>query len=139
MRGAMYFLMLAIFSFPAFAGVECGSKKGFFNAIASIELIPDFFPPENRIFDKFLQKSSLNRCDKVSLSNGCRDHDLCYDMRLGKRNCDKKLLFDWVYSCKKASNDLICESACEIFVTIMSEAQRYDDGAFCPSCEAYNQ
>lgn len=124
----------------------CGSKEGYINELASEFLIPDYFPPEVNILSNLVSKADYERCSKVEyvdLGSSCFEHDLCYDDRFPKEQCDKDLQANWVNKCKqtyyKLTRDhIMCRIACEAFIKIMSEAQRYDSQGFCPSCDAYN-
>lgn len=127
------------------AGELCGSKEGYFNQLASTYLIPDFFPPENELA-QLLPNEDRERCEaigSVQLGKACLSHDLCYAQRLDKGDCDKKLQDAWVKECRKvfsqlSRDQLVCRLTCEGFVKLMSEAQRFDEEGFCPSCTAYD-
>lgn len=131
---------------PLQAGESCGSKEGWVNQLTARILIPDQFPPETPLLRSLVSEVDLSRCEKigkVDLSISCQQHDRCYDERTPKTQCDKDLQSNWVRSCgwiyfKLTHDHFICKLACENFVKLMSEAQRYESGDFCPSCDAYN-
>lgn len=146
--GFVRFLISSILlssSFLAFAGDLCGSKAGYFNQLATSYLIPDYFPPENAL-SELLSSPDLDRCLAIGqpfLGSACAAHDRCYEEQQGKVLCDKNLQDDWVRACRatydKLSRDhLICRFSCELFVKILSEAQRFEQDDFCPSCTAYD-
>lgn len=128
------------------AGEFCGSKEGWLNQLSSYILIPDFFPPESEALRGLISRADYERCSRIAFANlgeSCQAHDECYDWRLPKESCDKKLQDSWVKACRTTYYKLTfdsqtCRLACESFVKLMSEAQRYDSGGVCPSCEAYN-
>jgi hypothetical protein len=142
----MTFIALIHVGSPALAGEFCGSKEGYLNQIASAFIIPDFFPPETEALRGLVSKADYERCSRIAfayLGNACQAHDECYDARFPKEQCDKQLQGSWVKACRATYYKLtvdsqVCRLACESFVKLMSEAQRYDSGGVCPSCEAYN-
>lgn len=129
-----------------FAGDQCGSKEGYVNQLASRILIPDSFPPQNPALRSLVSDADLARCERLGssdLGRSCQGHDECYDLRQPKDSCDRTLQDNWVKACKTTYFKLtfdhqICRLSCENFVKLMSEAQRYNSGDFCPSCDAYN-
>jgi hypothetical protein len=129
------------------SGELCGSKEGFLNQLTSTFIIPDYFPPETEALRELFSEADYQKCQNlavVPLGRSCLQHDLCYEHQLGKEKCDKTLQDMWVKQCravyyKLAMDHYTCRLACESFVKIMSEAQRYDSQGFCPSCDAYNQ
>lgn len=128
------------------SGEYCGSKEGYLNQLTSTFIIPDFFPPETEALRGLVSKADYERCSRIafaSLGAGCRAHDNCYDVRLPKDQCDSELQDAWVKACRTTYYKLTidsqtCRLACESFVKLMSEAQRYNSGGICPSCDAYN-
>lgn len=130
----------------ALSGENCGSKEGWFNQLSSLLLIPDFFPPESEALRGLVSRADYERCSRIAfarLGEGCKDHDGCYDARLPKERCDSELQDAWVKTCRSTYHKLTfdsqaCRLACESFVKLMSEAQRYESGGICPSCESYN-
>lgn len=138
--------LLMTFTANGYAGESCGSKEGYLNQLTSQFLIPDSFPPETELLRSLISDADLERCERInviSLSASCEAHDGCYEQRFDKNSCDKSLQDSWVKSCRSSYYKLTFESqgcrlACESFVKLMSEAQRYDGNGFCPSCEAYN-
>jgi hypothetical protein len=130
----------------ALAGEYCGSKEGYLNQITSAFIIPDFFPPETEALRGLISKADYERCSRIAfayLGASCQAHDDCYDARISKESCDKELQDAWVKACRSTYYKLTfdsqtCRLACESFVKLMSEAQRYDSDGVCPSCEAYN-
>lgn len=127
------------------AGDYCGSKEGYLNQIASSFLIPDRFPPENPALRSLVSDADITRCERLGtadLGAPCLQHDSCYQARLDKTQCDKNLQDNWIKVCRATYYKLtfdsqICRLSCESFAKLMSEAQRYDDAGFCPSCDAY--
>jgi hypothetical protein len=138
-------LLLSLSSCPMIAGELCGSKEGYFNVLASTYLVPDYFPPENELA-RLVSDRDIKRCEdlgSVYLGQVCADHDACYIQKQPKNTCDRALQDRWVRQCRevyhKLSTDhLACRLACEVFVKLMSEAQRYNENGFCPSCDAYD-
>ena len=122
--------------------------------IASDTLIPDYFPPETpvlrSIFVNPFSPIDIGFCERrfepVHLGQYCIEHDLCYST-IGeeKDSCDLNLLDGWKKSCgerygqEKSLAGLICGSLCKFSVKFMYRAMRYDDGLFCPSCEAFDR
>jgi hypothetical protein len=142
----IFYVAGLLLSFSAKAGDVCGSKIGLLNEAASEFLIPDEFPPETPLLYGMVSKADRSVCERISkvkLSFGCSAHDRCYQNREPKSQCDKSLHDMWVRSCRTSYYHLTIESqacrlACESFVKIMSEAQSYDSGGICPSCDSYN-
>jgi hypothetical protein len=130
----------------AFSGESCGSKEGILNQLTSSFLIPDYFPPETEALRGLVSDADYQKCQRLavaSLGSACQKHDACYEQQLGKEQCDRTLQDNWVKACKAtyyklAIDHYTCRLACESFVKLMSEAQRYDSQGVCPSCEAYN-
>lgn len=145
------FLLALIFSLiplsNALAGERCGSKEGYLNELASSFLIPDQFPPETEALRSLVSEADYKKCQRlatVNLGESCAAHDLCYEAQLDKDQCDSTLQDSWVKACRKtyyklAIDHYTCRIACESFVKLMSEAQRYNGQGFCPSCAAYSQ
>lgn len=129
----------ALWSSLSFSGTDCGSKEGFMNQLASTVVIPDFFPPESELYTRLIEGVGLDQCSSLSLSRACQDHDQCYDEQRDKEFCDDKLLEDWTQICEEGypAWDPYCRFSCIFMVKIMSRAQRYAHGDFCPSCKAY--
>ncbi len=127
------------------AGEFCGSKEGYINQLTSFFLIPDYFPPETDALRELVSDADYQKCQRlavVPLGSACQKHDACYDQQLGKDQCDLSLQDNWVKACrstyyKLAIDHYTCRLACESFVKLMSQAQRYDSQGICPSCEAY--
>lgn len=142
---ATYTFLLAMPSLAS-AGESCGSKEGYFNQLTSMLLIPDYFPPETPALRDLVSNADYERCQRlaiVPLAPACDAHDGCYDAQLPKDQCDREMQDSWVKSCRKiywklTVDHYTCRLACEAFVKLMSEAQRYNSGGICPSCEAYN-
>lgn len=139
---------LFLLSAPAAqSGELCGSKSGYLNEFTSSFLIPDYFPPETPALRDLVSDADYKRCQRlaiVPLGLSCQQHDKCYEQQLPKDGCDKSLQDAWVRQCratyyKIAIDHYTCRLACEAFAKLMSEAQRYDSGGFCPSCEAYSE
>ena len=138
--------VILLSSVSARSGELCGSKEGFLNQLTSTFLIPDYFPPETEALRGLVSDADYRKCQKlavVPLGLSCQDHDNCYDQRLPKDECDKSLQDAWIKQCratyyKLAIDHYTCRLACESFVKLMSEAQRYNSNGFCPSCEAYS-
>ncbi len=130
----------------SYAGEYCGSKTGYLNELASSFLIPDMFPPVNELLKDLIADDHYKTCSDigfVDLAPSCMDHDSCYYRQDPKDQCDRNLRRSWLSQCKAsysvASWDHYkCRLACEYFVKLMSKAQRYDHGGFCPSCDAYD-
>lgn len=140
-------LVLLIAPGKAQSGELCGSKEGFLNQLTSTFIIPDYFPPETEALRELVSEVDYQKCHRIAvvpLGLSCLQHDHCYEQRLEKEQCDKTLQDLWVKQCratyyKLAMDHYTCRLACESFVKILSEAQRYDSQGVCPSCEAYNQ
>ena len=138
-------LFFLIIPAQAQSGELCGSKEGLLNQITSAFIIPDYFPPETDALRELVSDADYRKCHRlaaVSLGSACQKHDTCYEQQLGKEQCDKTLQDMWVKECrstyyKLAIDHYTCRLACESFVKLMSEAQRYDSEGVCPSCEAY--
>lgn len=139
-------LVLLITPAKAQSGELCGSKEGFLNQLTSTFIIPDYFPPETEALRELVSEADYQKCHRlavVPLGLSCLQHDRCYEQNLGKEQCDKTLQDMWVKQCratyyKLAMDHYTCRLACESFVKLMSEAQRYNSKGFCPSCDAYN-
>jgi hypothetical protein len=127
------------------SGEFCGSKEGYINQLTASFLIPDYFPPETEALRELVSDADYQKCQRlavVPLGSACQKHDDCYNQQLGKDQCDRSLQDNWVKACrstyyKLAIDHYTCRLACESFVKIMSQAQRYDSQGICPSCEAY--
>lgn len=112
----------------------CGFEEGYINELAAGFLFPDYFQPEADLLNSFVSKADYRRYASityVNLGDSCLEHVLYYDVRLPKFQCDRDLQANWVRQCKqtyyKLTRDhLICRLACESFVKLMSEDQRYD-------------
>lgn len=139
-------MLLLLIPANARSGELCGSKEGILNQLTSSFLIPDYFPPETEALQGLVSDADYQKCQRlavVSLGFACQQHDACYDRQQGKDQCDRTLQDSWVKACrstyyKLAIDHYTCRLACESFVKLMSEAQRYDSNGICPSCEAYN-
>ncbi len=140
------FLISILLPFSASAGESCGSKEGILNQFTSAFIVPDYFPPETEALRGLISKTDYERCSKLDyapLGFSCQKHDECYDSRLPKDHCDSGLQDAWVKQCRSTYYKLTfdaqtCRLACESFVKLMSEAQRYSSGGVCPSCDAYD-
>ncbi len=138
--------VLLITSSIAQAGEFCGSKIGYLNQLTSEFLIPENFPPESELLKNLVSRTDRERCEKLSpvyLGESCRQHDLCYIEQLGKESCDSALQDSWVKDCRQSYRSLsidsyVCRLACESFVKLMSQAERFDSNGYCPSCDSYN-
>ena len=128
------------------AGDLCGSKEGYLNQLTSTFIIPDYFPPETEVLKGLVANVDYEKCQSIAsvpLGLSCQDHDRCYEMQTTKEQCDKAIQDSWIKQCRRsyyklAADHFTCKLACEAFVKLMSEAQRYDSNGICPSCEAYN-
>jgi hypothetical protein len=151
MKLAHIFLLLFMISpFAQARGLYCGTRGTFFGTLASDIAIPDYFPPEKFIAQIVLGSMfpGLSLCadfEPVYLGSSCLSHDQCYKS-LGaiKDECDTTLLGNWQQSCAErynASSELssLCLSTCNSVVEFMYGVMRYDDGTFCPSCEAFER
>jgi hypothetical protein len=140
-------IFLLLLPANARSGELCGSKEGILNQLTASFLIPDYFPPETEALRELVSDADYQKCQRlavVSLGSACQKHDACYEQQLGKEQCDRTLQDNWVKVCratyyKLAIDQYTCRLACESFVKLMSEAQRYDSQGLCPSCEAYSQ
>lgn len=138
-------VFLLLTSANARSGELCGSKEGYLNQLASSFLIPDFFPPEKDALRDLVSEADYRKCQSIAvvpLGIACQQHDRCYEQQTGKNQCDQTIQDNWVKSCREiyykiAIDHYTCRLACEAFVKLMSEAQRYDSKGVCPSCEAY--
>lgn len=134
-------LLTLLISQISFAGLKCGTKEGMLNQLASTFIIPDQFPPETPVLRDLFEDSGLyESChDVVDLGAACSEHDRCYEQQLGKSRCDDRLQDQWVKTCKKVYPFSLhpCQYYCTWVVKTLSEAQRFDENGFCPSCDAY--
>ncbi len=139
-------LFFSLIAANSLAGEFCGSKEGYINQLASTFLIPDQFPPETDALRSLVSEADYRKCLRlavVNLGESCLAHDKCYEQQLDKDQCDSSLQDSWVNACRKtyyklAVDHYTCRLACESFVKLMSEAQRYNGQGFCPSCAAYS-
>jgi hypothetical protein len=148
---------LAVFLCITTSGMadDCGSKEGRLNQVATDFVIPDYFPPDSPVLRALIEWSTsgtVGRCEnlfgRASLKPACRAHDRCYETFYEtKGRCDEKLLHDWEEKCKRQYRNrrnspdnflrTACREACVKFIKLMSEAQKFNEAGYCPSCKAW--